>query len=83
MKKAKIIVFIIMILASILPLAGVIVPLIMGKGPGIVGVIGCADGPTSVFIAGRWTPHIITTFIPSFVLFVVWLILHIKTSREN
>jgi len=87
MKKAKIIVFILMLMSGLLPLIGVIVPWLMGRERGsVVGIIGSADGPTSIFVAGKFTPDIVTTFIPTVVLFIVWVILHIisiKKKEEN
>ena len=87
MKKIKITVFILMIISAILPTAGVIIPKTMGNPAinesGTIGIIGWADGSTSIFVAGKWTPHIATTFIPFGVLFVLWFILHIKSKRKR
>ena len=91
MKKARIIVFILMIFTALLPtLRRLITRAIMALGiktPFIafkqevssVAVISGADGPTVIFIAGRISP----TVIAALVLFVVWLILCIKTRKKK
>ena len=87
MKKTKIIIFILMILSSMAPIAGVIIPMKMGTEPSraaSIGIIGGAYGPTSVFIASpRIKPFLTTSFAPPIVLFIVWLILHIKTRKKK
>ena len=87
MKKAKIIVFLLIILTSILPLAGVIIPMLMGISPSsasTVGIIGSADGPTAILISAEGAPpRIFATFIPAGVLLILWLILHIKKRKNN
>ena len=86
MKKVKIIVFILMILSSILPLVGLTIPMLMGIPPSAastVGIIGGADGPTAIYLGAGSALPVIGPFVPTILLFILWLILHIKTKRKN
>ena len=87
MKKTKIIIFILMILSSTAPIAGVIIPMKMGaesSRAASIGIIGGTYDPTSVFIASpRIRPFLTTSFAPLVMLFIVWLILCIKTREKK
>ena len=91
MKKAKIIVFLLMILTSIFPLGIRIINLVyFATGIGVpikngvvtTTTISGADGPTSIFIT-TGTPYIMATLIPAGVLFILWLILHILSRLKK
>ena len=98
MKKVKIIVFILMILSSILPLAGVIIPwaadrgllknvgsvlVVGGSSVQSIGLIGGADGPTAIYLGAGSALPVIGPFVPTILLFVLGLILHSKTRKNN
>lgn len=50
---------------------------------GAIGVIGGADGPTAIFVAGKISPYYKFALLASPVLFVVWLCLHMKSKKGN
>lgn len=84
MKVARIVAFALMLLSAARLALSRLLPLLLGinvQQAGSIGVIGGADGPTSIYVAGKLSP--VAEYVPIalfVILLAVWLILRHKSK---
>ena len=48
---------------------------------GSIGIIGGADGPTAIFTATKFAPHVGLYLLVFMALYVTWAVLRVKTGK--
>ena len=75
-------VMIVTIISTIIALVSVVFNLLTQREASSIGIIGGADGPTAIYIAGRLWPHVLTSIFGLFsIVGMVYLFFAKKIKR--